>query len=104
MLIEIIDIVKEITGKEAYMKNDILLYSDNSKVEQSIIDKANTILTDYKSSLVEATKISEAKEYLDKTDHKFNSDYEMKEDETEEMILEIKTLRSVAREFIRSNK
>jgi hypothetical protein len=46
-------------------------------------------------------KIAEAKEYLDKTDHKIFPHYEEKADE---FITDIIALRSVAREFIRSNK
>lgn len=46
-------------------------------------------------------KIQEAKAYLDSTDHKVGSDYELKPDEDLEAI---KAKRSEARQFIRDNK
>lgn len=46
-------------------------------------------------------KINEAKEYLEKTDHKFYNGYKLKEGED---LLEVERLRDVAREFIRANK
>ena len=48
-------------------------------------------------------KIAEAQAYLDKTDHKFYSDYEMKEGETQDDLDAIKTKRSEARAFIRTS-
>ena len=46
------------------------------------------------------TKINEAKQYLDKTDHKFYNGYKPKENED---LVEIERLRDKAREFIRTN-
>lgn len=46
-------------------------------------------------------KIQEAKQYLNKTDHKFYNVYKPKEDED---LAEIERLRDEAREFIRTNK
>ena len=46
-------------------------------------------------------KIQEAKQYLNKTDHKFYNGYKPKEDED---LAEIEILRDEAREFIRTNK
>lgn len=46
-------------------------------------------------------KVNECKQYLEKTEHKFNGDYEPKEDEDLEAI---KAKRSEARKFIRANK
>ena len=46
-------------------------------------------------------KIQEAKQYLNKTDHKFYNGYKTKEDED---LAEIERLRDEAREFIRTNK
>lgn len=46
-------------------------------------------------------QINEYKVYLDKTEHKFNGDYEPKEDEDLETI---KAKRREARKFIRDNK
>ena len=46
-------------------------------------------------------KIQEAKQYLNKTDHKFYNGYKPKEDED---LVEIERLRDEAREFIRTNK
>lgn len=46
-------------------------------------------------------KINEAKQYLDKTDHKFYNGYKPKESED---LVEIERLRDEAREFIRANK
>lgn len=47
------------------------------------------------------TKINEAKQYLDKTDHKFYNGYKPKEGED---LVEIERLRDEAREFIRTNE
>ena len=47
------------------------------------------------------TKIAEAKQYLDKTDHKFYNGYKPK---AEEDLVEIERLRDEAREFIRTNE
>ena len=47
------------------------------------------------------TKITEAKQYLDDTEHKFNMDYEPKVGEDLEAI---RTKRREARAFIRANK
>lgn len=49
-------------------------------------------------------KIIKAKKYLVETDHKFCTDYTLKEDETLEDIAEIKTTRAECRDFIRTNK
>lgn len=46
-------------------------------------------------------QISEAKQYLDKTNHKFYNGYKRKEGED---LVEIERLRDEAREFIRANK
>lgn len=46
-------------------------------------------------------KIQEAKQYLNKTDHKFYNGYKPKEDED---LVNIERLRDEAREFIRTNK
>lgn len=46
-------------------------------------------------------KITEAKQYLDKTDHKFYNGYKPKEGED---LVEIERLRDEAREFIRANE
>lgn len=46
-------------------------------------------------------KINEAKQYLDKTDHKFYNGYKPKESED---LVEIERLRDEAREFIRANE
>lgn len=46
-------------------------------------------------------KIQEAKQYLNKTDHKFYNGYKPKEDED---LAEIEILMDEAREFIRTNK
>lgn len=46
-------------------------------------------------------KINEAKEYLNKTDHKFYNGYKPKEGED---LVEIERLRDEAREFIRANE
>lgn len=46
-------------------------------------------------------KIQEAKQYLNKTDHKFYNGYKPKEDED---LAEMERLRDEAREFIRTNK
>ena len=48
-----------------------------------------------------ATKVQEAKAYLDSTEHKFNGDYEPKEGED---LKAIKAKRQEARKFIRDNK
>ena len=47
------------------------------------------------------TKIAEAKQYLDDTEHKFNMDYEPKVGEDLELV---RTKRSEARAFVRANK
>lgn len=57
---------------------------------------------EYKQTL--EYKLNEAKQYLDDTDHKMYSDYERKEDETQEVMDYIKEQRSIARAFIRANK
>ena len=57
---------------------------------------------EYKQTL--EYKISEAQTYLNNTDHKMYSDYERKEDETQEVMDYIKEQRSIARAFIRANK
>ena len=49
-------------------------------------------------------KIEKAKKYLTDTEHKFNTDYTLKEDETLEDIAEIKATRKECRDFIRANK
>ena len=49
-------------------------------------------------------KVQKAKKYLDETDHKFGTDYTLKEDETLEDIAEIKATRAECRTFIRKNK
>ena len=49
-------------------------------------------------------KVNEAMQYLNDTDHKIYSDYERKEDETQEVMDYIKEQRSIARAFIRANK
>ena len=49
-------------------------------------------------------KVNEAMQYLNDTDHKMYSDYERKEDETQEVMDYIKEQRSIARAFIRANK
>ena len=49
-------------------------------------------------------KINEAQTYLNDTDHKMYSDYERKEDETQEVMDYIKEQRSIARAFIRANQ
>lgn len=46
-------------------------------------------------------QIAEAKQYLDKTDHKFYNGYKPKADED---LVEIERLRDEAREFIRANE
>ena len=46
-------------------------------------------------------QIDDAKEYLDKTDHKFYNGYKPKEGED---LVEIERLRDEAREFIRANE
>lgn len=46
-------------------------------------------------------KINKAKQYLDKTDHKFYNGYKPKEGED---LVEIERLRDEAREFIRANE
>lgn len=46
-------------------------------------------------------QIAEAKQYLDKTDHKFYNGYKPKEGED---LVEIERLRDEAREFIRANE
>ena len=46
-------------------------------------------------------KINEAKQYLDKTDHKFYNGYKPKEGED---LVEIERLRDEARDFIRANE
>lgn len=46
-------------------------------------------------------QIAEAKQYLNKTDHKFYNGYKPKADED---IVEIERLRDEARDFIRANK
>lgn len=46
-------------------------------------------------------KVNECKSYLDKTEHKFNGDYEPKEGEDLEAI---KSKRNEVRKFIRDNK
>ena len=43
-------------------------------------------------------------DYLDDTDHKFYSDYELKSDETPEDFENIRVQRSIARTFIRENE
>lgn len=61
--------------------------------------------TDYNypdSIKIDVAKVFEAKDYLYKTEHKFNTDYELKEDETPEIILDIKARRSAARALVRS--
>ena len=61
--------------------------------------------TDYNypdSIKIDVAKVFEAKDYLAKTEHKFNTDYELKEDETPEFILAIKARRSAARALVRS--
>mgnify|MGYP003451823951 CR=1 FL=1 len=47
------------------------------------------------------TKVTEAKQYLDDTEHKFNMDYEPKVGEDLELV---RTKRSEARAFVRANK
>lgn len=49
-------------------------------------------------------KLSEAQAYLNNTDHKMYTDYERKEDETQEVMDYIKEQRSIARAFIRANR
>jgi hypothetical protein len=48
-----------------------------------------------------AEKMTEAKQYLDSTDHKFYGDYELKEGED---LTPIRLARSEARAFIRDNQ
>lgn len=53
---------------------------------------------------VEVAKVFEATDYLNKTEHKFNTDYELKADETPEIIAEIRSRRSAARAIVRAAK
>ena len=75
-------------GKELKFNDDGVPYLEDIKV----ISQAKLELLN---------KISEAKQYLDDTEHKFNMDYEPKVDEDLELI---KTKRSEARAFVRANK
>lgn len=49
-------------------------------------------------------QIAKAKDFLNKTEHKFITDYTLKDDETLEDIAEIRATRAEARAFIRANK
>ncbi len=75
-------------GKELKFKEDGIPYLEDIKV----IPQAKLELLN---------KISEAKQYLDDTEHKFNMDYEPKVDEDLEAI---RAKRSEARAFVRANE
>lgn len=65
-----------------------------------ISDKEDFSLEEYEQ-ILSNIKINKYKVYLDKTEHKFNGDYEPKDGEDLEAI---KVKRSEARKFIRDNK
>lgn len=73
-------------------KGNITEHEDAPVIERPIEEVEAEILS---------LKIQEAKQYLNKTDHKFYNGYKPKEDED---LAEIEILRDEAREFIRTNK
>ena len=68
-----------------------------TEVEKDAINKAKE--DEYKATT--EYKITEAKQYLAKTDHKFYNGYKPKEGED---LVEIERLRDEARDFIRANE
>lgn len=62
------------------------------------------VLVPYISNLSIQLQISEYKDYLSKTDHKFYNDYELKDGETLKDIEEIRSKRKIARDYIRDNE
>ena len=98
-----------------YFKNNNEIYAyDEEQISQGYgsdmveitLEEVNAINqakeNEYKQTL--EYKLSEAQAYLNDTDHKMYSDYERKEDETQEVMDYIKEQRSIARAFIRANK
>lgn len=80
------------------MRIEIDLEGNISEHEDApIIERTKEEIEDEILSL----KIQEAKQYLNKTDHKFYNGYKPKEDED---LAEMERLRDEAREFIRTNK
>ena len=77
--------------------------SDMMEITLEEVNAINKAKEDEYKQTVEY-KISEAQAYLNNTDHKMYSDYERKEDETQEVMDYIKEQRSIARAFIRNNK
>lgn len=80
------------------MRIEIDLEGNISEHEDApIIERTKEEIEDEILSL----KIQEAKQYLNKTDHKFYNGYKPKEGED---LAEMERLRDEAREFIRTNK
>lgn len=90
--------------------NEIFAY-DNEQVAQGYGKDLTTITEAEKDAINKAKedeyrattdyKITEAKQYLASTDHKFYNGYKPKEGED---LVEIERLRDEAREFIRANE
>ena len=77
---------------EVDIEGNITEHEDAPVIERPIEEMEAEILS---------LKIQEAKQYLNKTDHKFYNGYKPKEDED---LVEIERLRDEAREFIRTDK
>ena len=73
----------------------LLLSGSNWKFNSNILD----LIAKEKYELEQ--QIAEAKQYLEKTDHKFYNAYKPKEGED---LVEIERLRDEAREFLRANE
>ena len=100
--IPLVDILSEMFKETVVMSGeDYVIFSNLKKIEKTKIDEANVILAEKIAEQELQIKINEAKEYLNKTDHKFYNGYKPKADED---LVEIERLRDEARDFIRANK
>jgi len=100
--IPLVDILSEMLKETVVMSGeDYVIFSNLKKIEKTKIDEANVILAEKIAEQELQIKINEAKEYLNKTDHKFYNGYKPKADED---LVEIERLRDEARDFIRANE
>lgn len=91
---------KEIFGFELDGSQDDLVTKDMTPITLEEIQAINQAKEDEYKETIEY-KINEAKQYLNKTDHKFYNGYKPKADED---LVEIERLRDEARDFIRANE
>jgi CRISPR/Cas system CMR-associated protein Cmr3 (group 5 of RAMP superfamily) len=100
--IPLVDILSEMLNERVVMSGeDYVIFSNLKKIEKTKIDEANVILAEKIAGQELQIKINEAKEYLNKTDHKLYNGYKPKEGED---LVKIERLRDEAREFIRANE